>query len=103
MDAKERDETIRQIIDESGEVNGELEREYNKFLAKNNGAILQEEEEEKSEPEISSKAKKRAKRQQYRERLWNKLQKSLNQKSPIMRDLGVIKYGFKFLFKDLFL
>lgn len=102
LDAKERDETIRQIIDESGEVNGELEREYNKFLAKNNGAILQEEE-EKSEPEISSKAKKRAKRQQYRERLWNKLQKSLNQKSPIMRDLGVIKYGFKFLFKDLFL
>ena len=105
LDAIERDETIRQIIAESGEKNGLLEREYNKFLAPRSGIVIEEEEEEENhcDPCPPSKARKRAKRQKYRERLWNKLQKSLNKKSPIMRDLGVIRYGFKFLFKDIFL
>ena len=46
---------------------------------------------------------KRIKRKENVEKLKNKIETALTKKSPFHRDLNVIRYGLKYLFKDLFI
>ncbi len=100
LDAKERHDTILEIIAESGTKGKTLQKRYNKFLAQRKGLPVEEEEEE--EENTQEMTPKRAKRLKYKERLREKVGKALNKRSPIQRDLSVVKYGLKYFFKDLF-
>lgn len=100
LDFKERDETINEIIEVSGPKGKKLKKQYAQYLSQLKGLPYNEEDEEDEEETVLTP--KRAKRLKYKERLRQKLEKALRKRSPFQRDLGVIKYGFKFLFKDLF-
>ena len=99
LDIKERNEVITKIIENSGEKGKSL-----KYTFLHHCAINKTNSDYDNENSSDYKfTHKQLKRLQYIERLKQKLNKSLSKKSPIQRDLGVIRYGIKFLFKDLFL
>lgn len=99
---KERDEVVREIINESGEKGKELQDEYYKLLntrtpsTEKDNIIIHDNDN-------SKKARRRARRNKYKECLKHKTDKALSKKSPLLRDLGVVRYGLKYFFKDLFL
>lgn len=100
LDAKERDAIIRQIIKDSGSKGLYLQTKYDEFLKMRD---VMSGVKEKTSDSAYEMTPKRCKRLKIVMRLREKIDKSLTKKSPIMRDLSVIRYGFKYLFKDLFL
>lgn len=101
LDAKERDETIRTIIAESDDKGKFLHKRYESFLGK-----IRKEEQLQTDSAIEcnyTMTHKRIKRKENVEKLKNKIETALTKKSPFHRDLNVIRYGLKYLFKDLFI